>query len=87
MMRDEVLALATQLITQERAKQYGDAREMFGRIAELWSALIRRDLSAHEVALMLAAMKLARAAYAPMHADSWVDAAGYIALGAEMAGE
>lgn len=87
MKREDVLTAAAKLITQDRAKQYGDAREFFDRTASLWSALINRDLSAHDVALMLAAMKLARVAHSPTHDDSWIDAAGYIALGAEMAGE
>jgi hypothetical protein len=35
---------------------------------------------------MLAALKISRLVESPDHEDSWVDGAGYFALGAEVAG-
>ncbi len=37
------------------------------------------------VMVMMAELKLARLEQNPSHADSWIDAIGYLALAAEMA--
>jgi len=44
-----------------------------------------RALVASDVALMMAAMKLARLRFNPTHEDSWVDLAGYAACGMDVA--
>lgn len=85
MRRETVLAAAHELITSKRAGEYGDAHEVHTRIAIIWSALLGCQISAWQVALMMAALKLARVARSPGHSDSWVDAAAYAALGAELA--
>lgn len=85
MTRDECLTTAAQLVTGDRAAAYGDLRPMHDRIASIWSALLGHPVSPEQVAIMLAGLKLARVAHDPTHKDSWVDAAGYIALGAELA--
>ncbi len=87
MTRDEILDTAKTLINNDRAVTYGDAYEMHKVIAETWSAILGFSVSPMRVALMMAALKLARASQNPDHADNWVDAAGYIALAGEMAGE
>ena len=89
MNRDETLTTAATLINGDRAKAYGDASVNFQRIADLWSAQFRHKLTepftAADVALGLTHLKLSRIANTPDHADSFVDAAGYLALGAELA--
>ena len=89
MNRDETLTTAATLINGDRAKAYGDASVNFGRIADLWTAQFGHKLTepftAADVALGLTHLKLSRLAVTPAHADSWVDAAGYVALGAELA--
>jgi len=40
-------------------------------------------LKPHDVALMMALLKIARLKGNPIHGDSWVDLAGYAACGAE----
>lgn len=87
MTRDEILDTAKTLINNDRAVTYGDAHKMHEVIAEMWSAILGVEISATQVALMMAALKLARAASNPNHADNFIDAAGYIALAGEMAGE
>lgn len=87
MTRDEILDTAKTLINNDRAVTYGDAHKMHEVIAEMWSAILGFSVSPMRVALMMAALKLARASENPTHADNWVDAAGYIALAGEMAGE
>jgi rhamnogalacturonyl hydrolase YesR len=85
MKREHVLAEAHVLITAKRASEYGDAHEVHTRIAIIWSAILGYPLRSWQVALMMSALKLARLARAPQHEDSWVDAAAYAALGAELA--
>lgn len=85
MRREDVLAEAHELITAKRAGEYGDAHEVHTRIAIIWSAILGCQVASWQVALMMAALKLARLARTPRHNDSWVDAAAYAALGAELA--
>ena len=87
MTRDEILDTAKALINGDRAVTHGDAHKMHNVIAEMWSAILGFSVSPMRVALMMAALKLARASQNPDHADNWADAAGYIALAGEMAGE
>ncbi len=86
MTRDEVLAEASRLINGDRARDYGDASESFARLAALWSAVLGVPVAAHQVALCLLQLKVSRLCVTPTHADSWADAIGYLALGAEVAG-
>lgn len=83
--RETVLTTAEQLINGQRAKDYGDASENFQRIANLWTPILGVEVTASEVALCLTQLKVARLITSPTHKDSWVDAAGYIALGGEIA--
>lgn len=83
--RTEVLDTAAELIDGDRARTYGDAAENFGRIAALWEPILGVSITATDVALCLAQLKVARLITSPGHHDSWVDAAGYIALGGEIA--
>lgn len=86
--RAQVLRTAEGLINGDRAKDYGDPRTNFGRIAGLLNAQFKHklasDFTAGDVALILTHLKLSRLANTPDHADSFVDAIGYLALGAEL---
>lgn len=85
MNRSEILSTAESLINGDRAKDYGDASENFERIGKLWEPVLGVPVSAEQVALCLTQLKVARLITSPTHQDSWVDAAGYIALGGEIA--
>lgn len=83
----------------DRGLNYGRPEDNFQRIANLWKAhLVNIDLlgadvlgdagkgiTADDVALMMAMVKIARLENQPNHQDSWVDLAGYAACGAEIA--
>jgi hypothetical protein len=87
MNRAELLTTAESLINGQRAADYGDAAENFQRIADLWAPILGLPITATDVALCLTQLKIARLISSPTHEDSWVDAAGYIALGGEIAGK
>lgn len=70
----------------DRHTNYGTAVDNFTTIGALWSALLGvRPISAEEVAMCMTLVKLSRLTNSPNHRDSWVDAAGYVALGADIA--
>lgn len=86
MNRDEYLAAALQATT-DRGEKYGNAADNFERIAVLWTAILGYEVTKAHVAQMMIALKLARLCATPDHADSWVDIAGYAALGGEVMDE
>jgi hypothetical protein len=86
-VRGASLNQAYRLITGDRAASYGDFTTEAIRLGRAWAALLDiEDIDPHVVAAMLAALKLVRATnpYGPAHLDNWVDAAGYIGLGAQV---
>ena len=85
MSRSDILATATDYITRDRAAAHGRAEDTFDRIAALWSADLGIPLTGTDVARLMVLLKVARAKGNPGHADNWVDAAGYAALGGELA--
>lgn len=91
MNRSDILATASDLVNGQRATDYGDAYDNFSRICEGWNIIMREALNtdgyltpAH-VALMMDWLKTSRLLETIHHTDSWVDKAGYTALGAEFA--
>lgn len=90
MKRDEVLDRAKKLINGERAEDYGDAFENIGRVAEGWNLIMGKALKTHgyltpaHVCLMMDWLKTSRLLANIDKLDSWVDKAGYTALGAEL---
>lgn len=83
--RGVLLEEAAALIDGQRAKDYGDAHENFARIATGWSEIIGKAVSPAQVALCMDWLKTCRLITSPNHRDSWVDKAGYVALGGEIA--
>lgn len=84
-LRSEILAAADTIINGARATDYGDAAESFGRLAALWTATLGTPITPTQVALCLLQLKVSRLCTSPGRVDSWIDAAGYIALGGEIA--
>lgn len=82
--RADLLRDAAALVDGDRAGVYGPPEENLVRIAALWTVLFDRPFTAHEVAMAMAAVKLARLAVTPNHHDSWIDLAGYAAVGWEV---
>jgi hypothetical protein len=79
--RSECLAIAEQLVNHDRNTQYDEPSADFQRTAGMWSAYLGQPIELHDVAAMMAMLKLARIRHAPQNADSWIDLAGYAACG------
>lgn len=92
--RNEVLDRAGRAVNGDRTHDYGGPESSFSKIAAYWQAYLYQIIKerngdlcicGHDVALMLALLKIARLTTSPAHVDSWVDLAGYAACGGEVA--
>lgn len=84
MTREEAIRAVAHCVLQDRNDTYGSPENNFSRVAKLWSAYFGVAFEPHDVAAMLALLKIARISTNPTHADSWVDLAGYAVCGAEV---
>lgn len=83
-MREEILREAEFNVCGHRELDYGTPEDNFGVISELWSAYKGVDFSSKDVAIMLCLMKIGRITSGTGTRDSFVDAIGYLACGAEI---
>lgn len=92
--RKKLIEEASQYVTVDRNASYGEPEDNFQIIADVWNAQGFRKfdkykepcaITAADVALMMAGMKLARLSGNPKHQDSWVDLIGYAACGGDIA--
>lgn len=79
-----ILQEALELLNADWQEAYGNPADNLTRTAALWSAYLRCPVSAKDVALCMALVKLSREAHSHSP-DNLVDAAGYIGLAADLA--
>ena len=90
MTRPEILDTAKKCVCGDREQDYGSPESNFQTIADLWAVYLQGCgvaidfLEPHDVAVMLALLKIARIASGHAKADNWVDLAGYAACGGEI---
>lgn len=89
MTRREILAEAEKCVNGERQEQYGTPEDNFRTIAEFWQIYLSKKpqpvtIDAHDVAVMMALLKIGRIATGTFKADSYVDACGYLACAGEI---
>jgi len=80
---DNILKIAQDLIKGDRANDYGDKTITHSNIATLWSDYLGHPISAHDVAICMILLKIARLKTAHKE-DSYIDIAGYAAIAAEI---
>ena len=66
---------------------YGEPRENFGRVAQVWSGIAGAEITAEMVPLMLIGYKAVRAAITPDYSDNSDDIEGYLDIFREIVGE
>lgn len=76
----------TAALLKERGKIYGDAVATHVRIAEVWSGILDKPVTAHEVALCMIGLKLVRSQCSPDHLDSLDDTLGYAEIAKQIQG-
>ena len=79
MTGEELLAHAAAVV-RDRRRTYGEPLDLFERVAQRWSQHLGTRVTATQVTLCLADLKLARLTVDPNHLDSLVDVAGYAAI-------
>lgn len=86
MKRQDILDTAKNIITNDRAATHGGAEDSFGAIANMWSEYLGVNITQHDVCAMMVLLKVARIKGNAKHLDSWIDIAGYSAIGGEISG-
>lgn len=84
MKREEILDAAKRCVCGDREQDYGSPEQNFEKIAEFWSTYMGYPVVAHDVAAMLALLKIARITTGHAKEDNWIDLAGYAACGGEI---
>lgn len=91
MKADEICAQAGGLVSGNREATHGPKRENHQNIADLWNGYlgprVAGPLSARDVALMMALLKIARTKLGNHNPDDYVDGVGYMAIAGEIADE
>ncbi|MDD4564823.1 MAG: DUF6378 domain-containing protein [Eubacteriales bacterium] len=90
MKRAEILQTASGYVTKDRESQYGSPEDNFKIIAELWDIYLKGcaedgPITAEDVAIMMALLKIGRIASGQKKSDNYIDLAGYAACAGEIA--
>lgn len=80
-----ILEHAASLVDGDRNVDYGDAKDQFAATGRMWAEVLGTPVSAEQVALCMALVKIVRLTTNTGHADSWTDGAGYLGLGGGIA--
>lgn len=80
----DIIAEAIRVL-KPRGDVYGTVRGNHERIARIANELTGHSLLAHDIAMVLVAVKLSRIAQSPDHVDSYVDAINYLSFAGEFA--
>ncbi len=83
MISQKILEEANKLIGGNRNDDYGDKLTNHKNIAALWSIFLRKKITAHDVAMCMALVKVARLMHAHKK-DSYIDLAAYAAIAGEL---
>lgn len=85
MTRSEILDGAKKIVNGKREEDYGSPEDNFKTIADFWSTYLGYPVTAVDVAVMMALLKIARIGTGTATDDSFIDLAGYAACGGEIA--
>ena len=83
MICKELLDEAKKLIGGDRQEEYGDKLKNHQNIADLWSVFLQKKITAHDVAICMALVKVARLMNQHKK-DSYIDMAAYAAIAGEI---
>ena len=82
-LASECLAAADAAV-RDRRESYGSPQDNYARLSAFLSPLLEMDVSALQGVLICIQMKISRLMNDPLHEDSWIDIAGYAAVGFEI---
>ena len=91
MTKEEILALAKEMVSKDRNETHGDAFKNHAEIAEFWNIFLDNKLrpmaniTAADVAIMMILLKISRHTQGEkFNLDNFVDMAGYSAIAGEI---
>ena len=91
MTKEEILALAKEMVSKDRNKTHGDAFKNHAEIAEFWNIFLdgklrpMANITAADVAIMMILLKISRTNQGEkFNLDNFVDMAGYSAIAGEI---
>ena len=80
----KLLEKANALIAGDREKDYGDKVHNHQNISKLWSSYKGIEITAHDVAIMMVLLKIARTKLGVVSEDTYIDMAAYGAIAGEI---
>ena len=80
----QFLDKANVLVKGQREIDYGDKTKNHDNIAKLWSAYLDTPVTAHDVAIMMTLLKVARTKVGIVSEDTYTDMAAYGAIAGEI---
>ena len=83
MKTKQIIDEASKIVSDDREKAYGNKKANHNNIAKLWSAYLDKDISPHDVAMLMTLLKVARTKFGQPTEDTYVDAAAYMAIAGE----
>ena len=81
------LSTAEGILCGAREDEYGDKKTNHNNIATLWSAYLEKEITAHDVAILMVLLKVARAKFGHPSMDTYIDMVGYSSIAGELAHE
>tara|TARA_R100000458_G_C8062730_1_gene104950 strand:+ start:66 stop:335 length:270 start_codon:yes stop_codon:yes gene_type:complete len=84
MKSNQFLNQASVLVQGQREKDYGDKVENHNNIAKLWSAYLDIPITAHDVAILMSLLKIARTKLGAVSKDTYIDMSAYGAIAGEI---
>lgn len=87
MKAEAICQQAASLVSGDRNLAHGEMSINHANIAALWNAYLgpRAELTPHDVALLMALLKIARTKSGDVNFDDYVDGAGYMGVAGELA--
>lgn len=82
--RGQILEEANKIVNGARNEAYGKPEDNFKRIAVYWSSYLDKEVTTHDVAIMMILLKVARTQSGTGSMDNYVDIAGYAACAGEI---
>jgi hypothetical protein len=88
--KENILALAKELVRNGREKTHGDVKKNHEQIAEFWNIYLddklkpMESITSDNVAMMMALLKISRSTQGNLNVDDFVDGAAYIAIAGEL---
>jgi len=82
--RKDILENAIQHTCGDRDVEYGSPKENMEHTAELWTTYLGFGVTGADVAMMMALLKISRTKEGKVKADTYEDAAAYIAIAYEV---